>query len=185
MLHVEIRAHVYFFMEKSLSRTWKLDQEVHEPDAEIVQLNADLVRFDEELAAHLYSQQQKYVTTGLALLLEQIIVTSASQLTVMNAAGCSKMRLNILVLQQNLKNIEADASLLRSELYFDMFAAGPGAVITQAKNEGKDSKFSYSEMKTLLQLCYSEALKSDRREVVVAAERGLEAHNLELSEFLW
>jgi exocyst complex component 4 len=103
----------------------------------------------------------------------------------MNASGCSKMQLNILVLQQNLKNIEANASLFRAALYYDMVSAGPDTVITQAKKEGKESKFSYTEMKTLLQLCYSEGLKSDRREAVVAAERGLEGHVLQLSEFLW
>ena len=104
---------------------------------------------------------------------------------IMNAAGGSKMQLNILVLQQNLKNIESNASLMRSALYFDMFSSGPDSVIIQAKNDGKESKFSYGEMKTLLQLCYSDAINSDRREAVVAAERGLEGHILQLSEFLW
>jgi hypothetical protein len=61
MLHVEIRGHIFFFINKSLGRTFKLDQETHEPDPEIVSLNADLVGFDEELATHLLPTQQLYV----------------------------------------------------------------------------------------------------------------------------
>jgi exocyst complex component 4 len=66
-----------------------------------------------------------------------------------------------------------------------MFSSGPDSIITQAKENGKDLGFSYNEMKTLLELCYSEALASERREVAVAAKRGLEDHILQLSEFLW
>jgi exocyst complex component 4 len=103
----------------------------------------------------------------------------------MNAAGCGRLQLNILVLQQNLKNVEPNALLLRSTLYFDMFTSGPDSIIAQAKENGKDLGFSYGEMKTLLELCYSEAMASERREVAVAAKRGLEDHVLQLSEFLW
>lgn len=45
--------------------------------------------------------------------------------------------------------------------------------------------FSLEEMKVLLALCYSEGLRSDKREVVVQAKRGLNEHMLALSEFLW
>lgn len=47
------------------------------------------------------------------------------------------------------------------------------------------SFFSLEEMKVLLALCYSEGLRSDKREVVVHAKRGLNEHMLALSEFLW
>ena len=45
--------------------------------------------------------------------------------------------------------------------------------------------FSLEEMKVLLALCYSEGLRSSKREVVVQAKRGLNEHMLALSEFLW
>lgn len=47
------------------------------------------------------------------------------------------------------------------------------------------SFFSLEEMKVLLALCYSEGLRSNKREVVVQAKRGLNEHMLALSEFLW
>jgi hypothetical protein len=45
--------------------------------------------------------------------------------------------------------------------------------------------FSLEEMKVLLELSYSEGLRSDKREVVVQAKRGLNEHMLALSELLW
>jgi exocyst complex component 4 len=58
MLHVEIRYHEFFYVNKSLGRTFYLDQDAVEPDPEIVSLNSDLVTFDEELANHLHPKQQ-------------------------------------------------------------------------------------------------------------------------------
>jgi exocyst complex component 4 len=102
----------------------------------------------------------------------------------MNAAGCNLLQLNVLVLQHNLKNIEPRVQLLRSTLYFELFSGGPDNVIAHAKAKGKALSFSFEQMKALLQLCYSEALKSDRRDVVVAAEKGLEDHVQQLGKVL-
>jgi hypothetical protein len=45
--------------------------------------------------------------------------------------------------------------------------------------------FTNEQVTKLLKLVYSEALKSQRREVSVAAERGLAQDELLLSEYLW
>jgi exocyst complex component 4 len=57
-LHVEIRTHIFHFISRSMKRTFQLDQELNEPDPEIVTLNTDLAGFDEELAIHLQDVQQ-------------------------------------------------------------------------------------------------------------------------------
>jgi exocyst complex component 4 len=103
----------------------------------------------------------------------------------MNAHGCGRLQLNILVLQQNLKNVEPDALLSRSALYFDMFTAGPEAIVQAAKTQGKELGFTYDEMRVLMELCYSEGLRSERRDVAVQAKRGLDENVLSLSEYLW
>ena len=96
------------------------------------------------------------------------------------------MQLNILVLQQNLRNIEARGSLPFSATFFDLFDAGPDAIVAKAKqNQGKDLGFSYEEMKALVELCYSEKLQSERREVVLQAKRALDDHLLQISEYMW
>lgn len=106
-----------------------------------------------------------------------------------NQAGCSRLQLNVFVLQQNLKNIEPDASLERSIMFFDLFMAGPETIVEKVKeNEGKEMKdvgFGFEECKTLLELCYGEKLASQRRETVVQARRGLDEALLSLSEFMW
>jgi exocyst complex component 4 len=103
----------------------------------------------------------------------------------MNTHGCSRLQLNILVLQQNLKNIEPDAQLPRSATYYGLFALGSEEIVKRAKEQGKEIGFSNEQVTVLLQLVYSEALKSDRREISVAAERGLAQDKLLLSEYLW
>ncbi len=70
----------------------------------------------------------------------------------MNVRGCERMQLNMLVLQQNLKNIEPDnsttttattttttatatSSFVRSATYFALFIAGPDAIVAKAKED--------------------------------------------------
>ena len=142
----------------------------------------------------------------------------------MNANGAEKMRLDILVLQQNLKAIEKreSVSLDRSARFFGFFLEGAEGVVRRARqaaahSEGRRRKpsansddtdakaqpsascddddgpdddedglgFSLEEMKVLVELCYSEGLRSEHREVAVAAKRGLSEHLLALSEVLW
>src|SRR4051812_7536874 len=123
----------------------------------------------------------RFITTGLASLIDEQIIGSAPYIPVLNAAGCSLLQLNVLVLQHNLKNIEPQVQLLRSTLYFEIFTGGPKSVIAHAKARSKSLGFSFEQMKALLQLCYSEALKSDRRDLSVAAEKALEEHVQQLA----
>jgi exocyst complex component 4 len=46
-------------------------------------------------------------------------------------------------------------------------------------------RFTYEELKTLVELCFSEALGSEEREVVVGAKRSLADCLLGLGEGLW
>lgn len=104
----------------------------------------------------------------------------------MNENGCGRMQLDILVIQQNLKNLEPRAQLARSALYFDFFSAGPDAIIAKVKGTGgNDLGYTYDELKALVELCYSEALASERRDIATQAKRGLDDHLLQLSEHLW
>lgn len=45
--------------------------------------------------------------------------------------------------------------------------------------------FSLEELKVLVELCYSEGLRSTQREIAVQAKRGMSDHLLVLSEVLW
>jgi len=189
-LHVELRCHGPLHISRCISRTFLLSAPFTEPDPEILALNSTIVGFDEELATHLPEQQHAFVVNGLSHLLDAMLVHSAAKIPIMNANGCGRLQLDILVLQQNLKNVEAGAALARTAMYFDLFAAGPDAVVKHAKDQaaikdGEGIKFGYAEMKTLLELCFSEGCASERREIAVQAKRGLDEKVLELSEYLW
>jgi exocyst complex component 4 len=60
MLHLEIRCHVLHYVEKAMARTFLLDSEMHEPDPEVVALNADIVVFDEVLGICLQDPVRRY-----------------------------------------------------------------------------------------------------------------------------
>ncbi len=62
------------------------------------------------------------------------------------------------------------------------------AAASAATEEGNDAAelgFSLEELKVLVELCYSEGLRSTQREIAVQAKRGMSDHLLVLSEVLW
>jgi exocyst complex component 4 len=86
----------------------------------------------------------RFITSGIGHLVDTLLVHNASRIKAMNTLGCDRMQLNLLVLQQNLKNIEPAVALVRSAHYFDLFAAGPDAIIalTKAAREARGANGS-------------------------------------------
>ncbi|KAI9760190.1 MAG: Pyridoxal 5'-phosphate synthase subunit snz1 [Chaenotheca gracillima] len=221
-LHMELRCHAILSTTNSLRHSYVFEEPVHDPDPGILTLNTDFVAFDEDTNTYLTDQAHKFITTGLSQLLDSLLVSLATNPTIpsalqsitspnpasspasnnkphvhiMNTHGADRMQLNILVLQQNLKNIEEEAprvSLGRSARLFSLFVEGPDNILAKVKDKssGKGGEnnatrdFSYDELKALVELCYSEALASERREVAMQAKRQLNDRLLELSEHLW
>jgi exocyst complex component 4 len=185
-LHVDIRCGLIHMISRVLKAPYLLDQAVNEPDPNILALNADLLSFDDNLTIFLPDKEYSFITTGLGLLLDTLLVGNASRIPVMNLNGCQRMQLNILVLQQNLKSVESGVNMTRSAQFFDYFAQGANAIIEKAKaTGGKDLGFSMEEFKVLVELCYSEALQSSQRDVAAQAKRALGDHLLQLSESMW
>jgi exocyst complex component 4 len=113
-----------------------------------------------------------------------------SKIIRMNTNGCAAMQLNILVLQQNLKNIEHRATLPYAALFFDLFTAGPDAIVARARQHGRDfgvpgEMMGEEEVKRLLEMTYEERVNDQNREASVQAKRRLDAQLLEISEFLY
>jgi exocyst complex component 4 len=185
-LHLEIRVHILYSLQRSIKQTYQVDQLLNEPDPAIISLNTEMVEFDGQIVKYIPTDQYRLITTGLSPLMDTFLLHLSKRITLMNKNGCSLMQLNILVLQQNLKNIESSGSLQFSAAFFDLFDSGPDGIVAKAKeNQGKDLGFSYEEMKALVELCYSERLQSDRREVVLQAKRSLDDHLLQINEYMW
>ena len=104
----------------------------------------------------------------------------------MNETGCKRIRHGLVILEQNMKNVEPSFSLARIARLLELYSAGPD-VITGISRDGKENKhdFSYEELKALIELCYSEAINSNKREVASVAQTNLNDHLLQLSEHMW
>lgn len=193
-LHMEVRCRIAYSLRIALSpevAPYLLDQEVREPDPQILNLNSELVLFDETIVRYLRDREIAFIRTGLGLLINTYLVSNARMASPMNEKGCGRMQLNILVLQQNLKNIEKGADLARAANYYALYGQGADAIVARAK-EDKDKgaeldpdHFSYDELKALVELCYSEQLANPERGIASAAKRQMGDKLLGLSEHMW
>lgn len=200
-LHMEIRCRVIQSLRVALSpetAPYVLgDREIKEPDQQILSLNTELIAYDETVVRFLRDREIAFVRTGLGLLINSYLVSNALSTQPMNMRGCERMQLNILVLQQNLKNIEADVDLARAHKYYELFGEGADAIVAKAKrdkereaeaDEGsvpETERFTYDELKALVELCYSVPLADPERGVNAAAKRQMGEKVLALSEYMW
>ncbi|OAQ64812.1 exocyst complex component Sec8 [Pochonia chlamydosporia 170] len=195
-LHAEVRTRIVHSLHNALSPSiapYLLDQEVREPDPQILSLNLELVLFDETIVRYLRDKEVTFIRTGLGRLINNYLVGNAKLASPMNEKGCGRMQLNILVLQQNLKNVEEGVDLARAANYFALFDSGPDAIVEKAKEdkdkgkEGADAAqtFTYDELKALMELCFSEGMSNRERGIASAAKRKLDDKLLGLSEHMW
>jgi exocyst complex component 4 len=197
-LHMEVRSRIVYSLRVALSpetAPYILDQEVREPDPQILSLNSELVAFDETITRFLRDRETDFIRTGLGLLINSYLVVNAPFTAPMNAKGCGRMQLNILVLQQNLKNIEEGVDLARAANYYALFDQGPNAIVEKAKADAgiaaeggeiaESDRFTYDELKQLVELYYSEQLADPERGIENAAKRQMADKLLGLSEHMW
>ncbi|KAL1608190.1 exocyst subunit [Paraconiothyrium brasiliense] len=191
VLHVNLRLTTMHSLASTIKPSYTLDSPLSDPDPAIQTLTTTLTAYEAEMSTYLPPTQYTQIIAGLAPFTDTYLLHLCIQrIKSMNEDGCRLMQLNILVLQQNLKNIESDANLQYSALYFDLFTEGPEAVTTRAKEHGKgygvpNGLITEQVVKDLLRLCYGDKLKNERREVGVQAQRQLEAQELEISEYMY
>ncbi|KAL8782539.1 MAG: hypothetical protein Q9213_005304 [Squamulea squamosa] len=182
-LQVDIRCGIAHMLGQLLDAPYSLPYPTNNPDPSVLSLNSDLLSFDDTLSTYLHPKEHRFITTGLAALVDSLLVTQASHIQRMDANGCGRMQLNILVLQQNLKSIEGEVLLSRSAHYFELFTEGADAIIARAKESGaKELDFNLEELKALVELCHSEVLQSNQREPSIQARKKLTEHICQLEE---
>lgn len=123
----------------------------------VLELNNDLISFDTNTSTYLNPTERQFITKGLARFIDQAFVSSTRFIGAMNAHGASRLQLDVLVLQQNLKNIiiptppakpdtlaspiEPDVheievvALPRSAKFLDWFLEGADKALDHAKEE--------------------------------------------------
>lgn len=192
-LHIDIRLGVIHMLTRTLHAPYLLAQRAQDPDPSILSLNADLLSFADNLTTHLDTPAQQFITNGLALLIDTLLVSNAFHITAgMNDHGCGRMHLNILVLSQNLKSIETSNDdhsneLDRSARFYDLFLEGADSIVERAKDRGGEGLegFDLEELKALVELWYRDGIESGAREVQIKSRRELGDKLLVLSECLW
>lgn len=191
MLHVNLRLTIMHSLSSTIQSCYILDSAPTDPTPAIQTLTTALTAYEADMSAYLPVTQYTQIIAGLSHFTDTYLLYLCIQrIKSMNTHGCAAMQLNILVLQQNLKNIESDAKLTYSALYFDLFTEGPDAIVARAKECGKgygvpSGLVTEAVVKELLRLCYAERLKNERREVGMQAQRQLEAQELEVSEYMY
>jgi len=141
----------------------------------------------------------RFVLSGLAILIDQTLLSLASAITLLTTPGLAKLRRIILTLSQNLKHLTPtpeEALLNRSLEYFHLFTLGPTEFVKWAKETGGKG-YDYDEMKTMLGLLYSEQMGKARisgggvvggqsgRERSLGVRRAYNECLIELNEALW
>ncbi|KAJ5689412.1 hypothetical protein N7462_003804 [Penicillium macrosclerotiorum] len=118
----------------------------------ILQLNGDLIAFDTNISTYLGSAEHWFIASGLARFIDRVFVACTRYIGAMNENGALRLQLDVLVLQQNLKNIiidttvesTSDASnapssevvaLPRSAKFLDWFLEGAEKSLDYAKEE--------------------------------------------------
>ncbi|KAI5287383.1 hypothetical protein KEM54_006028 [Ascosphaera aggregata] len=192
----------------------------------IIDLNNDLIAFDANISSSLGGRECRFITSGLAKLTDHAFLSGMKHVGTLNNNGALKLQLDVLVLQQNLKNIvvckpegnghrdspckkhghrisvpfmsrNEQVALPRTAKFLDWFLAGAKVALAYAKTEkdtfeslapeekqakmasDEEVPFTYEEMKLLIELCYSAALKGpgageENREGFIAAKKGRE-----------
>ncbi|KAL6233842.1 hypothetical protein BDW75DRAFT_231636 [Aspergillus navahoensis] len=74
----------------------------------ILELNKDLIAFDTNISTYLGAAQRHFITSGLARFVDRVFVASTRYIWAMNENGALRLQLDVLVLQQNLKNVIID-----------------------------------------------------------------------------
>jgi exocyst complex component 4 len=191
---------------------WFLPQPPTSASPLVLDLNGDLIKIDTTTSAYLGPKERAFLNNGLAKLLDRTLIVGADYIQVMNTSGAQRMGLDILVLQQNLRNIavtsglgqkaqptgpsnvhtvaddEEEAVLEQSAQFYNLFLQGPERVMSFVKeNKAKEGGvgYTYDELRTLIELCYSAALRSADREENVKAKKGMQDCLLQLGELLW
>ncbi|KAI9729996.1 MAG: Exocyst complex component 4 [Cirrosporium novae-zelandiae] len=183
-LHLDLRCGLIHMLTRAMTGPYTPATEPQQAHPAVRQLVRDLVSFDENVADGLWTNDKEFITRGLARLADAFIIEGMKFVPRMNSLGSDLMDLNLLVLQQNLKNIEASSSsssfsttaaplpvlqldntvsLPRSTAYLSLFRLGATELVTRAKEKGKDGVegFGYEEMKVLVELAWNSSREDD------------------------
>ncbi|GAM86826.1 hypothetical protein ANO11243_048460 [Dothideomycetidae sp. 11243] len=150
-LHLELRLETLAGVGRAVSINYQLDQPFNEPDSAILALNTSMLAFDAELASRLPPSNRRACVANLPGLVDSSLIALAGRVVAMDEHGARHMALNILVLQQGLKEIDESADLGRAARYWECWDRTGEAVMA----EFKAGRVSREDTREMVRLCYS------------------------------
>ncbi|KAJ5865311.1 uncharacterized protein N7529_007227 [Penicillium soppii] len=119
----------------------------------ILALNNDLIAFDTNISTYLGSAERWFITSGLARFIDRVFVASTRYIGAMNENGALRLQLDVLVLQQNLKNIIIDPAGDAPTSATDLHAQASEEVVALPRSakfldwflEGAEKSLDYSK----------------------------------------
>lgn len=151
-LHIDLRLHLMHGIYAAMDTTYKLSQPYNDPDPAILAVFTALSTYDAQISAYLLPPQYAFLTANLHILVNNALTSLVSAIPAMNAYGNARMQLNVLVLQQSLKNVQSDASLEKAARFYGLAERGAEAVL----QEGSSNEFAKGDLKALLRLCWDQ-----------------------------
>ncbi|PGH03348.1 hypothetical protein AJ80_08708 [Polytolypa hystricis UAMH7299] len=129
----------------------------------ILELSNDIIAFDANISTYLGHMERRFITSGLAKLIDRAFVSGTRFIGAMNTNGAQRLQLDVLVIQQNLKNViitkdpdkissnnnndnnrtpphEELVALPQSAKFLDWFLDGPDKALSYAKEEKEKFK---------------------------------------------
>ncbi|WVR04091.1 hypothetical protein IAU60_001090 [Kwoniella sp. DSM 27419] len=153
-IRLEIRGRVLCNLGAALrTGDFRLESEAFEPDPDVLDLNHSLMDIEEIAERTILGEDHSFVFRGLGQLVDQIFISSARNIKMVNPAGVRKIKRNILALQQTLRGIGAasfDGTLDRAVEYWDLYDKGPKRMLEELKQT--KPVFSFEDYNTMLNL---------------------------------
>ncbi|KAK5121876.1 hypothetical protein LTR85_004447 [Meristemomyces frigidus] len=149
-LHIDIRLHLLHGIYAAMDTTYKLSQPYNDPDPAVLALSTSLSTYTATVSTHLLPQQYTFLVQNIHVLVNNALCSLVHCIQQMDDYGNARMQLNVLVLQQCIKNFEPRASLERAARFYELAEQGPEAVVHMGTGEG----YAVEDLKVLIRLCW-------------------------------
>nr|POF03154.1 putative exocyst complex component sec8 [Quercus suber] len=152
-LQIDIRLHLLHGIYAAMDTTYELSQPYNDPDPAVLAIFTALSSYDAQIRTHLLPPQYSILTSNLHILVNNALVSLVSAIPAMDSYGNARMQLNVVVLQQSLKNVQNDASLDKAARYYELAGQGAQAILKEKNN----TIYEKGDLKALMRLCWDQA----------------------------
>eukprot|EP00835_Amoeboradix_gromovi_P000099 NODE_4_length_55019_cov_0.425091.p1 type:complete len:1242 gc:universal NODE_4_length_55019_cov_0.425091:33717-37442(+) len=121
-LKMEMRCHCYYYMDLIFREgNYEYNGNKPEPDHYVYILNHTLSLIEDVIKEHLTAKEFKFIFLNIQALFEHLFMTNLKYIKRIDDSGIVKMRKNILSIEQHLRDIVDNVSLLQVEHFYASF----------------------------------------------------------------